>query len=296
MARQAQVVTPVIFPDGTAVQAFLLTDCDVERRENRTPVQAPADTGVVADGTVTITAEEGLMYALFAVVDEVEGLTVDATSGTFTLKYIDQTTTDLAYNITAADLKTALEALSNIASGDVDVGGGPGDDGGTKPYVITFRGALAGEDVTALVVDGAKLNAATAEIQNIAVDATAGQFKVTTQGKTTADLAFNIDKADLQTALRGLTGATDFAAVTVTGGPGDSGATKPYILTYPTTLDPAQPTCASGTTPLSGGGAKVTPSTKTPWYRKGAGVVGTTTPGTKAFTGEPSVIFYVTPA
>lgn len=57
------------------------------------------------------------------------------TLGTFKLTYGADTTTDLAYNITAAALETALNALTSITSaGGIDV---TGPDSG--PYQIVFR-------------------------------------------------------------------------------------------------------------------------------------------------------------
>jgi hypothetical protein len=73
------------------------------------------------------------------------------TGGTFTLTYSGQTTAAIAYNATAAAVQSALEALSNIAPGDVTVTGGPGP--GT-PYDITFGGAYAGTDVTSMTATG----------------------------------------------------------------------------------------------------------------------------------------------
>jgi hypothetical protein len=73
------------------------------------------------------------------------------TGGTFTLTFSGQTTTAIPYNATAATVQTALEALSNLAPGDVTVTGGPGP--GT-PYDITFGGAYAGTDVTAMTATG----------------------------------------------------------------------------------------------------------------------------------------------
>jgi hypothetical protein len=73
------------------------------------------------------------------------------TGGTFTLTYSGQTTAAIAYNATAAAVQSALEALSNIAPGDVTVTGGPGP--GT-PYDITFGGAYAGTDVTQMTAAG----------------------------------------------------------------------------------------------------------------------------------------------
>lgn len=68
--------------------------------------------------------------------------------GTFTLTYSGQTTADIAYNATADAVQNALEALSNIGIGDVQVFGGP-LSGGTNLY-IEFRGALAATNVATI--------------------------------------------------------------------------------------------------------------------------------------------------
>lgn len=67
-------------------------------------------------------------------------ITGTPTGGTFTLTYSGQTTAGIAYNANAAAVQAALEALSNIAPGDVVVTGGPGP--GT-PWVVEFAGTLA---------------------------------------------------------------------------------------------------------------------------------------------------------
>lgn len=78
--------------------------------------------------------------------NEVQTLTITGTpsGGTFTITYDGQTTSAIAYNAAAAAVQSALEALSNIAVGDVTCGGGalPG-----TPVTITFGGSLAGTDV-----------------------------------------------------------------------------------------------------------------------------------------------------
>jgi hypothetical protein len=91
--------------------------------------------------------------------DEVQRVTVSATGGTFTLTYSGQTTSALAWDATGAQVKAALEALTSIsgAGGSVEVTGGPGDDAGTRPYLVTFGGALAGADVDLLTADGTSL-------------------------------------------------------------------------------------------------------------------------------------------
>jgi hypothetical protein len=80
------------------------------------------------------------------------------TGGTFTLTYGGQTTADLPYNASAADVQTALEAFSTLAPGDVIVtatkAGGP--------YTVTFSAAyLTGTTATALTASGASLTGGT---------------------------------------------------------------------------------------------------------------------------------------
>lgn len=72
---------------------------------------------------------------------EVQTVTITGTptGGTFTLTYAGQTTAAIAYNANAAAVQAALEALSNLDTGDVAVGGGPGP--GT-PWTVTFSLAL----------------------------------------------------------------------------------------------------------------------------------------------------------
>lgn len=63
---------------------------------------------------------------------------VDATGGTFTITFAGTATAAIAFNATAAAVKAALELNPNINFGDITVTGGPGNAGGTTPYVITF--------------------------------------------------------------------------------------------------------------------------------------------------------------
>jgi hypothetical protein len=86
--------------------------------------------------------------ALCSFVGTNEGQTVTITGtptgGTFRLTFFGQQTGTIAYNANAATVQTALLALSNLDTGDVTVTGGPGP--GT-PYVVTFGGQWASEDV-----------------------------------------------------------------------------------------------------------------------------------------------------
>lgn len=71
-----------------------------------------------------------------------------ATAGTFTLTFDGETTTAIAYNATAAAIKTALQALSTINAGDVLV------TGGALPtsVTVTFAGRFAGQNAPNLTL------------------------------------------------------------------------------------------------------------------------------------------------
>jgi hypothetical protein len=102
--------------------------------------------------------EVGVTTATFPVTgtNEVQTVTISGTptGGTFTLTYSGQTTAAIAYNANAAAVTTALEALSNIGTGDVNVTGGPGPG---VPYTVTFQGGLAGTNVAELTANDAGL-------------------------------------------------------------------------------------------------------------------------------------------
>lgn len=87
-----------------------------------------------------------LIVGIYGGTNEVQTVTLGAgnTGGTFTITYSGQTTSALAYNATAADVKAALIALSNIHVGDVEV-----TQSGLV-YTITFQGSLQGTNVAAV--------------------------------------------------------------------------------------------------------------------------------------------------
>lgn len=140
------------FLPGMEVAAYPLSSVDVARRVGGVPGKAPTTSATVgADSELTITATAGT-YALLAVTDERQTVTVDATAGEWTISDGTDTSDDLAFDVAEADVQTALEAFDSIAAGDVEVTGGPGDSGGTTPYVIRFTGPKSGTDVPELVV------------------------------------------------------------------------------------------------------------------------------------------------
>lgn len=84
--------------------------------------------------------------------NEIQTVTVDATGGTFKLSYENVQTGTIAENASAATVETALEGLSSIGAGNVDVTGSAGG-----PYTVTFQGELKYRNVPMLVGDATGL-------------------------------------------------------------------------------------------------------------------------------------------
>jgi hypothetical protein len=96
---------------------------------------------------------------------EVQKLTVDANSGTFTLKFEGGTTAVLPYNVKAsggvgpeASVENALNALTAIGKsfGSVSVTEAP-EGPNTTVYTVTFGGALANQDVKEIELNASSL-------------------------------------------------------------------------------------------------------------------------------------------
>lgn len=102
-------------------------------------------------------AETPLSSGSSPAVNEVHTITVNATSGNWKYRFNGEETGNLAFNISASALATALEALATVGAGNVQVTGGPGDSGGTTPYVVTFVDDLAGTNVVPSIVTNVSL-------------------------------------------------------------------------------------------------------------------------------------------
>lgn len=96
--------------------------------------------------------ENETAVAIDATVNEVQQVTVVATGGTFTLTFTGQTTAAIAEAASPAAVTVALEALSNIAPGDVTVLGPVGG-----PWTVEFSGAYSGVNVAQMTADGTAL-------------------------------------------------------------------------------------------------------------------------------------------
>jgi hypothetical protein len=84
--------------------------------------------------------------------DEIQTITVNATTGTFTLTYDGQTTSAIAFDASSSTVQAALEALSNIGVGDAVV---TGNSGG--PWTVTFAGSLENTNVAQITCNDVDL-------------------------------------------------------------------------------------------------------------------------------------------
>ena len=130
----------------------------------------------------------------------------NATGGTFTLTFSGQTTGAIAYNASAGTVQTALEALSNIAPGDVTVSG---DAGG--PWTVEFGGAHANTNVSQITVDPASLTGGETganEQQRLSLNGATSpstfKLKRTDTGVESAELTTPVSAADVETEMTSL--------------------------------------------------------------------------------------------
>lgn len=238
-------------------------------------VRAEQVTHLLIDGlTVRFTREEASVSGSLLGQETQESVTISAgrnevqlvtkgthTGGDFTLDFDGQVTAAIDWDASAAEVQSALEALSNIAPGDVTV---TGNEQG--PWTVTFTGTLAAENVAELIIDGTNLtggagedvttvtegqtlaNVAEApidpdivsvylgdtlanEVQTVTVQATGGTFALSFTDNagvthTTAAIAENAAAATVQTALENLA-CFVVGDVTVSGSAGG-----PYTVTF----------------------------------------------------------------
>jgi len=108
-------------------------------------VRAACALVTTAASTAAKLASVGIAIAGPNGVSEVDTLTITGgpASGNFTVTVGGVTSGNVAFNATGATLQTALEAMANIAVGDVTVTGGAGG-----PYVLTWAKAFAFMPIT----------------------------------------------------------------------------------------------------------------------------------------------------
>lgn len=173
-----------IDPDEDIVYAFV----DFEPRlEPGTVIWAPTLTpprGIVLDPARGRFDVDGVLRTIVGDPSNEKQLVTltNATGGTFTLTYSGQTTAAIPYNAAPSEVRTALENLSNIGTGDVQVQG-----------------------------------TAIAEQQTITVTgATGGSYTLTYKGQTTVAIPYNSSAANIKTRLEDLSSIST-GSITVTG-------------------------------------------------------------------------------
>jgi hypothetical protein len=145
------------------------------------------------------------------------------------------------------------------------------------------------------------------EVQRVAVDAEGGVFTLTFNAQTTVSIDFDADATVVQSALNDLSSIGGAGgSVTVKGGPGDKGATKPYAVSFGGSLadvDLAQMSADSSgltdgvnhtatvTTSLDGGPG----TTQIMLYTQNVGGSPSSGPTTLTFTLPPGVTTAATP-
>lgn len=184
------------------------------------------------DGAMDMTADvAGKPFAVNVSIgsgnNEVQTVTLSgtaATGGTFTVTFDGQTTGNIAYNADAATFETALEALSNIGSGDATVTGSAG------AWVVEFTGALAATNVALMTINTENLTGGVNEVQTISSPSnpTGGTFTLSFGSQTTGNIAYNASSATIVTALEAL---SNIPAGSV-GGSGGSLPGTPVVITF----------------------------------------------------------------
>ena len=140
---------------------------------------------------------------------EVQWIETNASQGQFVLAYGLETTTALNWNASAAEIQSALNALSGLAAdGGVTVTGAAGE-----PWAVTFNTIGAKKLITsAAVTSGTPFighltteetngGSSTYEVQNIKNDATGKDLIFSYNGSSTIALPYDVSAATLQAAL-----------------------------------------------------------------------------------------------
>jgi trimeric autotransporter adhesin len=136
-------LTPSLEGEADAYTALILTG-----EEDGRPFEISGSSSSDNPDITVSTTQTGV-----AALNEIQRFSFTATGGTYTLEFDGQVTGAIAYDAVAATIQTALEALSNIAVGDVTVSG-------TNPFNVEFKLAYAATDVGLLIGNGTSLTGA----------------------------------------------------------------------------------------------------------------------------------------
>lgn len=177
---------------------------------NQSGIVVPTVTNSLTGGTYSATAGTSVTNS-----------SESSQAGSFYITYGAQTTDDIAINASASNVQSALEALSNIGSGNVSVsqtfGTGLADSG---TYVVEFIGALANLNTGLTPVIGTNSGtqytlsadkawtglSGTNEVQQLSISGSpvSGTFALDYAGAQTALLQYNSTAAQVQSSLEAL--------------------------------------------------------------------------------------------
>lgn len=142
------------------VAPYLWSDTDIDACANAAVNDAVERGFLIEDDGHASAVVTTTTAGVTGTTSEVQTITIDADAGTFTVTYDEQTTAALAYNVSAAAMESALEALSNLVPGNVTVTLASG------VYTLTFANSLG--DVSEVTVNASLL---TNPIVDIAITA-----------------------------------------------------------------------------------------------------------------------------
>lgn len=112
-----------------------------------------------SEDVFTLRDAVGYVDATLPVVNEAQQISITGgpTGGDFTLTYDGQTTAAIAYDAAAAAVQTAIEALSNVGTGNVTCAGGPLPGSAVTATFVNELGAAWGVDPVQMTADSSGL-------------------------------------------------------------------------------------------------------------------------------------------
>lgn len=120
---------------------------------------APGEWVGYTEDVLTLAQRDRISYTERYTSTNRHSIAVDATGGTWDLDIGAESVNGIAFDATAASIQASVDALTGVSAGDVVVSGGPGDAGGTTPYLLDWQptGDLYGTAVPTVATDPASL-------------------------------------------------------------------------------------------------------------------------------------------
>ncbi len=117
---------------------------------------AKAAAAVASPGWSLNSVAEPTTFSAAETQDVVQVFAVHATGGTYELQAEEAVATEntalIQWNESAQGVQEKLEAIPRIGAGNITVSGGPGDEKGEHPYVVTWVGSFGGSSLGKLNV------------------------------------------------------------------------------------------------------------------------------------------------